>query len=1055
MKIILLILAFMVVPVLAQEAPLGRFLSRHLDSYSDTDQILVLVTFTDKGDLNRYRAIDPAKIISERAIHRRALVRPSSRILDEEDYPVVQSYVDAVARHATRIRHVLKWFNGVSAFATKKQIQELRKLPMVSGLELIGQWKRIPIPPSQLEGKEPSLLRQPSGTLTLDYGTSFTQLNQINVPAVHNLGIYGQGVIIGVFDNGVRLENHQAFSSMNIIAQHDYVDHKTSVIPNNTNSDGISFGGHGTNTLSAIGGFTPGQLIGPAFKASFILARTENDSSETPIEEDNWAAGIQWAESLGVEVTSTSLGYLGFDTPYVSLTWQDMNGSTAIITNAADRAAGLGVVVLNSAGNSGYNASHNTLIAPADGDSVITVGAVTSAGARTSFSSVGPTTDNPPRIKPDVMAMGSGVILASGLSTTGYVFGSGTSYSCPLAAGVAALIRCANPSLTPMQVREAMRQTASQASSPDNLMGWGIINALAAINYYGIIPNGKIRGAVFNDYNGNGIRDTDEPGIAAVMIHCTGAIAESTLTDSNGNYLLDSLPIGSYAMSATLPLGFTLSTPAGGVDTAFVLFGADTSGFNFGGYSATGAIRGIVFHDLNNNGIRDSNETGIPNWKVRISGILHRETLTDSAGNYAFTSLLPGNYTVSESLLGTWAQTLPPGNTPYSVTISSITDTGGVQFGVISLPQFTYSLSNGWNLLSLPQDPPDHSVQLVYPGAISDAFVYNGSYQPTGTIPNSVGYWLRFSNPTLVTIDGTVRLSDTLSLSEGWNLIGSLSYPLAAGAIADSAGIIGSSIFQYNNGYTPTDTILPNWGYWVKASASGTIYLNANAPPRSHPQRPNVLPGDFNTLAFTDAAGHRQTLYFTTSKEAPSESFQYELPPPPPEGAFDVRYSSGRLAEVLPGHQTASVCPVRISSAVYPVTIEWTVKSKSSGATLSLDDQSIPLVGSGKLRLPKETGSLDLTLHSDMKPTKFALDQNFPNPFNPVTVITYQLPSDARVTLKVFDVTGREVRTLVDEQQDAGFKAVTFDAASLPSGVYFYRLNAGAYTNNKKMLLVK
>ena len=235
-------------------------------------------------------------------------------------------------------------------------------------------------------------------------------------------------------------------------------------------------------TLSTIGGYAPGYLIGPAFNSSYILAKTENTDSETPIEEDNWIAALEWADSIGVDVTSTSLSYLDYDPPYPSYTWMDMDGNTTVITNGADYAAYIGIVVVNSAGNAGYNSSHNTLGAPADGDSVITVGAVNSSGSRSSFSSVGPTVDG--RYKPDIMALGSGDVVASPYNDHNYTTASGTSFSCPLSAGVAALILCANPSLTPKQVREAMKNTASQSTNPDNLYGWGILDALQAVNYF-------------------------------------------------------------------------------------------------------------------------------------------------------------------------------------------------------------------------------------------------------------------------------------------------------------------------------------------------------------------------------------------------------------------------------------------------------------------------------------------------------------------------------------------------------------------------------------------
>ncbi|MCK5572316.1 MAG: S8 family serine peptidase, partial [Bacteroidetes bacterium] len=198
-------------------------------------------------------------------------------------------------------------------------------------------------------------------------------------------------------------------------------------------------------------------------------------------------------DSLGVQVTSTSLGYLSYNPPYDSWTWEDMDGRTTVISRAAVMAARKGIVVCNSAGNNWYNPDRNTLNAPADADSILAVGAANADGTRANFSSVGPTTDVPPRIKPDIMAQGTQVVAASGSSTTRYVLTQGTSLSCPLAAGAAALLVQVEPNATPMEIINALKSTASQASSPDNLYGWGIINAVLAVNALTgtetIIPN--------------------------------------------------------------------------------------------------------------------------------------------------------------------------------------------------------------------------------------------------------------------------------------------------------------------------------------------------------------------------------------------------------------------------------------------------------------------------------------------------------------------------------------------------------------------------------------
>jgi subtilisin family serine protease len=444
----------------------------------------VMIYFTDKEPFSRGGSIQEARtLLSDRAIRRRLKMRSAENLLDESDYPMKREYIDEAAKHVTKMRQELKWFNAISAEATKEQIAELQELPFVKAIELVGRYKRTQ--PEEIGvAKIAAPSRKPT-TAGLDYGASFTQLNQINVPALQNMGYYGQGIVIGMFDNGWRLLQHETFDSMTILATYDFVDHKVSIVPYDTNP---GFGGHGINTLSTIGGYTPGTLIGPAFKADFLLARTENDSSETPIEEDNWVRGIAWMDSIGVDVTSCSLGYFTFDPPYPSLTWEDMNGRTAVISIAAAHAVSLGIVVVNSAGNSAGLGTPNTLIAPADADSIITAGAVDNTGTIASFSSYGPTSDG--RTKPDVVAMGVSVLVASATDTTGYGYASGTSFSCPLTAGAAALVLSINPTWNPIMVRDAMRQTASQANAPNDSYGWGIVDALDAAYYYYCVEPG-------------------------------------------------------------------------------------------------------------------------------------------------------------------------------------------------------------------------------------------------------------------------------------------------------------------------------------------------------------------------------------------------------------------------------------------------------------------------------------------------------------------------------------------------------------------------------------
>jgi subtilisin family serine protease len=484
MKNIFLLLVFFTTSIFAQ-APYDKtsvILKEKLSSSADDSKLLIWVFFTDKGNTLTKLNTSPENIVSPLSLKRRAKTLDKSSLVDFSDLQVNNEYISGLQSLGFELNQKSRWFNGVSGYIIKKVYNNILSLPYVKNTDIVCRFKKSP------DIKEPNLnlnknnpVNNPTGVNALNYGPSLTQNQQINIPALHNLGFNGQGVTVCIMDAGVTLLSHQAFSSMHIIATYDFVNHRKYI---GDDSGGMGEGSHGTMTLSTIGGYVPSQLIGPAFGANFLVTKTENTSSETPTEEDNWIAAMEWADSIGVDVTSTSLGYLTFDSPYTSYTWQNMDGRTAKITLGALIAARKGIVVVNSAGNEAGTGTPNTLIAPADADSIITVGAVTSGGVRSSFSSYGNTVDH--RIKPDVMAMGSGVIVADPYTPAGnsYLSASGTSFSCPLTAGACAVILSYNPKLTNMQIRDALRNTASRHLSPDSLYGWGIINALAASQYF-------------------------------------------------------------------------------------------------------------------------------------------------------------------------------------------------------------------------------------------------------------------------------------------------------------------------------------------------------------------------------------------------------------------------------------------------------------------------------------------------------------------------------------------------------------------------------------------
>jgi serine protease AprX len=462
----------------------GRLL-KALPSHSS---VTVWVLFKDKGieSSAQYRqALDAfSNQLSERSIRRR-MMRGAVPGLDFTDLPVKNEYLNQLKDMGVKIRVVSRWQNAASVVANREQIRKIENLPFIRGIKKVALFTRRE---PQFQKEQWRGFHKPGGGQVLGYGKSYAQLEQIHVPDFHRIGITGAGVLITILDTGF-FTDHPAFehilNSGRLIATRDFINGDEDVGDADT-----SQGSHGTSVWSAVGGFAEDTLIGCAYGAQFALAKTEIDAVEDTIEEDYWVAGVEWADSLGADVVSSSLGYTDW------YTYEDMDGNTAVCTQAADLAVSKGIVVVNAAGNERPYAWHY-IIAPADGDSVIAAGAVDLNGNIASFSSAGPTYDG--RTKPDVCARGVGVYCAS--VYVGYYYFDGTSYATPLVAGACALLLEANPDWNPIQVREALWTTASQADNPDTLYGYGIVNASKAsgFSYLVISPQKLDFEATFGD----------------------------------------------------------------------------------------------------------------------------------------------------------------------------------------------------------------------------------------------------------------------------------------------------------------------------------------------------------------------------------------------------------------------------------------------------------------------------------------------------------------------------------------------------------------------------
>ncbi len=474
--------------------------------------------------------------LSERALERR---HKQGIAIDWYDIPVYQPYIDSLINLGFTIHVSSRWINAVSvSVAEENALGSLGLQSMVRKVERVKSYRM----PEESIAFQPATFRQAENTEP-EYGNAANQVEMIQLDKLHGLGYTGEGIQIAVLDGGFTAVDtgvgYQSFwDKEQILGTFNFAD----------NNENVFFSAlHGSYVLSIMGSDIPGSYVGAAPDAGYFLFRTEVVDSERVAEEDFWLAAAEYSDFIGVDIINSSLGYTTFDIASEDHSYNDMDGNTTVVTRAADIAASKGILVCNSAGNSG-NSDWQYIGAPADGDSVFSIGAVDPDGIYASFSSRGPTADG--RIKPNIAVQGA---FSAVVHPNGAIYiGSGTSFSSPLAAGAAACLWQAFPEKTNMEIMQAMQKSASQAAAPDNFLGYGIPNMFVA--YY------MLSGASFDNLQGETLGLFPNPADNSAILVIENGIGSSsfyTITDMQGRIVSrTTLPTDKSAV-AIVPVDFS------------------------------------------------------------------------------------------------------------------------------------------------------------------------------------------------------------------------------------------------------------------------------------------------------------------------------------------------------------------------------------------------------------------------------------------------------------------------------------------------------------------
>ena len=433
---------------------------------AEQDTLKYRISLKDKA-ATEYSLKKPEKYLSAKAIERR---RKQNLPIDSTDLPVCRKYIDEIRKQGVKIVVTGKWDNFVTVSCNDTTlIDRIAALPFVLSTEKV--WISPGAGKPSMATERDSVLNQPTMHPDSIYGRAITQIQMSNGDKLHEAGFKGQGMTIAVIDAGFHnVDKITAMQNIRILGTKDFVNQQADIFAESS---------HGMSVLSCIGMNRPDIMTGTAPEASFWLLRSEDEYSEHLVEQDYWSAAVEFADSVGVDVINTSLGYYSFDDKSKNYKYGDLDGRHALMSRQASHIADKGMILVCSAGNSGAG-SWKKITPPGDADNVLTVGAIDKRAVLATFSSVGNTADH--RVKPDVVAVGVGSDVIRTDGNQGRA--NGTSFSSPIMCGMVTCLWQACPTLTAKEVIELVRRSGDRAGFPDNIYGYGVPDMWKAYNDY-------------------------------------------------------------------------------------------------------------------------------------------------------------------------------------------------------------------------------------------------------------------------------------------------------------------------------------------------------------------------------------------------------------------------------------------------------------------------------------------------------------------------------------------------------------------------------------------